>query len=308
MTKDDDKRDAIAIIKTVAGNHAKGHLNQRQVDVITQEILPAMPYSGADVGIIAPYNAQVDAISHAAKEYGTDVATVHKFQGREKDAIIISTVDDILTEFADDPNLLNVAVSRARKHLWVVVSGNDQQRQGNIKDLIDYAEYHNLTVSQSSIRSVFDLLYSQYTKQRIAYLTTKKRISEYDSENLMFSLLADIISTDPFTELQIICHQPVAMLLRDVNLLNEEERRYATHDATHLDFLLFNRITKKPTLAIEVDGFHFHKKGSVQEKRDRMKDHILEFYKIPLLRLSTTGSEERTKITKKLMDLYQYDD
>ncbi len=305
MTKDDGRRDAISIIKTVAGNHAKGHLNQRQVDIITQEVLPSISYSSKDIGIIAPYKDQVGAIAHAVKKDELNIATVHKFQGREKDAIIISTVDDTVTNFSDDPNLLNVAVSRAKKRLWVIVSGNEQKKQGNISDLIDYAEYNNLTITQSTIRSVFDLLYSQYTKQRIAYLNTKKKISEFDSENIMFALLTDIIGNDPFTELQVICHQPVAMLLRDITLLNEEERTYASHYATHLDFLLYNRISKKPVLAIEVDGYRFHKEGTMQSRRDQMKNHIMELYKIPLLRLGTNGSEERRKITDKLMGIYQ---
>ena len=34
-----------------------------------------------------------------------DAATVHKFQGKEKDEIIISTVDDLISDFVDDPYL-----------------------------------------------------------------------------------------------------------------------------------------------------------------------------------------------------------
>ena len=69
---------------------------------------------------------------------------------------------------------------------------------------------------------------------------------------------------------------------------------------THLDFLIYNRISKKPVLAIEVDGFHFHKKGTKQEERDEKKNHILELYGIPLLRFATNGSGEKEKLTAKL--------
>lgn len=34
---------------------------------------------------------------------GIEIATVHKFQGREKDTVIISTVDDEISDFVDDP-------------------------------------------------------------------------------------------------------------------------------------------------------------------------------------------------------------
>ena len=44
------------------------------------------------------------------------------FKEKEKDTIIISTVEDEITDFVDDPYLLNVAVSRAKKKLILVVT------------------------------------------------------------------------------------------------------------------------------------------------------------------------------------------
>ena len=67
-----------------------------------------------------------------------DISTVHKFQGREKDDIIISTVDNEITEFTDNPNMLNVAVSRAKKRLRIVVSDSEKNGRTNIGDLIKY--------------------------------------------------------------------------------------------------------------------------------------------------------------------------
>ena len=96
----------------------------------------------------------------------------------------MTTVDDVITSFSDDPNLLNVAVSRAKSQFYLVVSGNEQPKDCNISDLIAYIEYNNGTVSTSKIHSIFDYLYEQYTDARIAYLKKHKKISEYDSENL----------------------------------------------------------------------------------------------------------------------------
>ncbi len=56
-----------------------------------------------DIGIISPYNAQVDRLRHALRERGIpgmekremekiEVSTVDGFQGREKEVIIISFV------------------------------------------------------------------------------------------------------------------------------------------------------------------------------------------------------------------------
>jgi hypothetical protein len=93
------------------------------------------------------------------------------------------------------------------------------------------------------------------------------------------------------------------MLIKNPELLNEQECRYAMNPATHLDFLIYNRISKKPLLAIEVDGYEYHKKDSVQASRDLLKNHIMQLYEIPLLRFQTNGSGEKEKIVELLDQL-----
>jgi len=44
----------------------------------------------------------------------------------------------------------------------------------------------------------------------------------------------------------------------------------------------------------------YHKPGTLQYERDRMKDHILKIYGILLLRLDTNGSGETAKIMQIL--------
>ncbi|MBP3709724.1 MAG: DUF2726 domain-containing protein [Treponema sp.] len=82
--------------------------------------------------------------------------------------------------------------------------------------------------------------------------------------------------------------------------MTEEEKKYAFNDLTHIDFVIYNTVTKKLILAIEVDGYKYHKYGTKQARRDILKNHIFEVYNIPYLRLSTTGSDERGRIIKKL--------
>lgn len=79
-----------------------------------------------------------------------------------------------------------------------------------------------------------------------------------------------------------------------------QECRYALNPSTHLDFLIYNRIGKKPVLAIEVDGYEYHNEDTVQASRDLCKNHIMELYEIPLLRFKTNGSGEREKIVEML--------
>ena len=300
MTQDRGEEDVISAKRTVMGNHTRGKMNQREVEVITREVLPTLSYPADEIGIIAPYNGQVDALNQAVG--GTiDVATVHKFQGREKEAIIMSTVDDTITEFSDDPNLLNVAISRAKQKFCLVVSGNEQPKDCNISDLLAYIEYNNCTVSDSNIHSIFDLLYDQYATARLEYLKEHKRISEYDSENLTYAMLEQIIEDNiEFSHLGIVCHQPLRQLVRDISILSDEEKAYALHPKTHIDFLLYNRVSKRPVLAIETDGYQHHKSGTAQFVRDDKKNRILATYGIPLLRLSTIGTNEPERVERAL--------
>lgn len=298
MTTDKGEEDVLSVVKTVAGNHERNHYSQRQIDVIKNEIIPKYVSNPEETGIIAPYKNQVEALSKEITDI--DAATVHKFQGKEKENIIISTVDDEISDFADDPYLINVAVSRAKKKLMLVVTGNEQSKERNITDLIDYIQYNNFEVAESKIYSIFDYLYKQYTEERIAYLKKHKKISEYDSENLMYSLIEEIIADNKYSSLDVVCHFPLNMLIKNPKLLNEQECQYAMNSATHLDFLIYNRIGKKPVLAIEVDGYEYHKEDTVQASRDFLKNHIMELYEIPLLRFKTNGSGEREKIVEML--------
>lgn len=301
MTTDKGEEDVLSVVKTVVGNHARNHYSQRQIDVIKKEIIPKYSLDPEETGIIAPYKNQVDALSKEIKDI--DATTVHKFQGKEKDNIIISTVDDEISDFADDPYLINVAVSRAKKKLMLVVTGNEQTKEHNITDLIDYIQYNNFEVTESRIYSVFDYLYKQYTEERKAYLQKHKKVSKYDSENLMYSLIEEIIADNKYSNLDIVCHFPLNMLIKNTELLNEQEYHYAMNPGTHLDFLIYNRISKKPVLAIEVDGYEYHKEDTKQASRDLLKNQILELYEIPLLRFRTNGSGEREKITDMLEKL-----
>lgn len=304
MTKDNGEEDVLSAKLTVVGHHCRDHVNQREIDVITTEVLPVLSYPNDEVGIIAPYKKQVSALVEEVGEE-IEVATVHKFQGREKDAIVMSVVDDEISPFADNANLLNVAISRAKQQFCLVVSGNEIAKDTNIADLLEYIKYNNCSVTYSNIRSIFDLLYSQYTEARIAYLKNHKRISEYDSENLAYAMLERMIAeNEDFSHIGILCHYPLSQLLSDVSLLSAEDREYALHPQTHIDLLLYNRVSKQAILAIEVDGYEFHKAGTHQSERDEKKNRILNRYGVSLLRLSTTGSNEQQRV-KEFLSLQQ---
>ena len=301
MKKSEAEFAPIRVVKTVKGNHARGTVNFRQVETITHEILPALEEQFTDIGIIAPYNGQVNALHASLQATGRSyvAATVHKFQGREDDAIVLSTVDNQVQEFTDDPHLLNVAVSRAKKQFTLVVSA-DEQPDSNIRDLIDYIEYYQGKSEQSEISSIFDLLYEDYTQELLNFYKTHKRVSEYDSENLTYWAIYDTIKEQGYTHLGILMHYPLRHLITTTSNLTPEQRAYASRSWTHVDFLVYDTVTHKAKLAIEVDGTQYHKSGSDQGRRDLMKDSVLSAIGLPLLRLSTAGSMEKEQIAKAL--------
>lgn len=301
MTEDLEEPDVLTMYRTAPGNHARGHLNQRQIDVIRQEVLPSLERQGyGSIGIITPYRDQVAAIQTQLGK-GLEVATVHKFQGREKDAIVLTSVDNVITDFVDDPRMLNVAVSRAVKSLTVVTSQDPQNDRTNYGDLARYIEYNNCAVIESAVYSVFDLLYQGYAEQRRAFLKKHGRVSEYDSENLAYAVIQDILQKAVFSFVDCAAHVSLVNLVKDYSMLTEEETVYARNPLTHVDFLLFRRMDKSPLLAIEVDGAAFHSEGSIQAGRDEKKNRIFERCGIPLLRLRTDGSGEKEGMEQALL-------
>ena len=300
---DGEQENALQLVTTAAGNHERDRMNQRQIDVICTEILPKLNCPKSEIGIIAPYRNQVYQLKKELADPAIEVATVHKFQGREKDVIIFSTVDDTVTEFSDDPNLLNVAISRAKKKFIIVAADQEQPAGSNVGDLIGYIRYNNCDVQHSEISSVFDYLYSQYTESRLEYLKKHKRISEYDSENLMYALIQEELRSRDGKALGVVCHQPLQQLFRDQSKMDAEEQCFVNTGLSHLDFLIYNQISKQPVLAIEVDGFHYHKDGTRQAERDKLKNHILDEYGLPLLRFKTNGSGEKEALAAELDNL-----
>lgn len=287
MTTDNDEKNVLQVVRTAKGNHARGHYNQREIDVIKQEVMPEYVDS-ASVGIITPYRDQANEVNKALDQ---DIAsTVHKYQGRECDTIIMSTVDNEPTEFSDDANLLNVAISRAKTHFCIVTNGNEMPQESNLAQLIAYMQYNNFQVRDSKLHSVFDLLYKQYTAERLAYEAVHPVVSEHLSENIVYELLVKAIAELGMTNTDVLCHYPLSRLIGDWNLLTDEEQSFAESPFSHVDFLIYNSLTKQPLQTIEVDGWQFHKNSDVQQYRDTLKDQLLTKFGLCPHRISTTDT------------------
>ena len=301
LTKPRSDRQPLMVYRTAPGNHARNRVNQRQIDVITNEVFPNQELNASDnsVGIVTPYRNQAEELQRIFAGTAVKADTADKFQGQERSVMIFSTVDNEIGEFASDPNRLNVAVSRAVDQFIVVTDGNDNDTTSPIHDLIGYIQYHNHEVINSEIHSVFDYLYHNYADAREDAMRKYGRVSEVDSENLMYAVIRDVLSKSDYSKYDVVMHIPLRMILSDLTRLNTRELSFATNHLTHVDFLIFSRLTHQPILVVEVDGFAYHN-NEKQRERDQVKNAILEKYHIPILRLSTIGSGEKQKLLSSL--------
>ena len=300
MTKDNGEQ-ALTLIVTAPGNHTRNLTNLRELDSLNK--VGWQDFTEENTGFIAPYNNQID-LSQEHLPSGIIKATTHKFQGRECDNIIFSTVlDKKLSSqqqlnFVDDPNLINVAVSRA-KNRFMLVTGNDVFTKNNqsIAALIRYINYYadNDHIYQSPVISAFDLLYQDYDKSLEALNSRlRKHDSKYKSERIIAQLLRDILKESTYQTM--IYHQQVLLeqlVSKNNNSFTELELEYMHHKAS-CDFVLYFKTGKYPIAVIEVDGDD-HSKPE-QRKRDQLKNAILDKAGVPLLRLKTIESQIEEKI------------
>lgn len=97
------------------------------------------------VAVITPYSAQVDRLRARLAEAhpGLEVGTVDGFQGREKEAVVISLVrsnERGEVGFLADDRRTNVAVTRARRHLAVIGDSSTAGRHPFLARLFGYLE------------------------------------------------------------------------------------------------------------------------------------------------------------------------
>jgi AAA domain-containing protein/uncharacterized protein DUF2726 len=302
------------VVPTVEGNHMRQHReggrsNQRELDVIVQEVIPQYcpDFAEADIGVTSAYRNQASKAADVLDQAEAD--TIHRFQGRQKQVVIFSTVLDETWRgrtgqpFVDDPQMINVAVSRAIKRFILVTNYDMMPTSRHIWDLVGYIRYHNPgeDVMGSTVISVFDLLYRAYS-QRLQPLAARLRKElKYPSEDIIWTVLLEILAEERYAHMTVSPQVLLQSLLPDLGRLTAAQRAYVQHRAS-VDFVVYNRVTNQPLLAIEVDGFAFHENNPDQRARDALKDEILGANQMPLLRLSTTSSREQQRIRQALDD------
>ena len=103
------------------------YINEQEARFVVSllaEITNCCKVYAQDIGIISFYKPQAELISRLLKEAKLDAfaATVDSFQGAENQIIIVSTTRTQSTEFLEEPRRVNVALTRAKRHLIIVAN------------------------------------------------------------------------------------------------------------------------------------------------------------------------------------------
>lgn len=310
----------LMLLETSEGNHMKFDydykiFNQREIDSFFSDDFKNNCSSilrMQKIGFVTPFRRQVEKTNTTIKKYGLNYLTdtIHKFQGRECEAIIFSTVLDNKGskrnyDFVEQNELVNVAVSRAER-LFILNCSVDKfsERNGSIASLIRYIKYYSdySLEHKSNVNSIFDLLtkdfQQQLEKRKKSYIRNHSR---YDSENLMMDLIHNVLKEEKYKSLTCTTEYIVKKLVNSFEILDEDEYKYVMNGA-RLDFVFYYKTGNEPIAAIEVDGHKYHSKPE-QLIKDNRKDSILKKLNIKLKRFSTNGSEEEKNLRDFLDEL-----
>ena len=127
--------------------------NPQEADLVLKKVqlLIDSGLNAQDIAVIAPYAAQVRLLRDRFEGTGLEIDTVDGFQGREKEAVVISLVRSNNRNeigFLADRRRMNVALTRARRKLVVIGDSATLGIDEFYRDFFAYVEsvggYHTI--------------------------------------------------------------------------------------------------------------------------------------------------------------------
>ncbi|KAG5839939.1 hypothetical protein ANANG_G00210620 [Anguilla anguilla] len=136
---------------------SKGNQGEADIVALHIEALTEAGVKARDIAVIAPYNLQVDLLRQllSQKHPELEIRSVDGFQGREKEAVVLSLVRSNRkgeVGFLAEDRRLNVAVTRARRHLAVVCDTQTIRQHAFLKTLLDHM------TERGEVRTAFQYL------------------------------------------------------------------------------------------------------------------------------------------------------
>ncbi|EQC27044.1 hypothetical protein SDRG_15158 [Saprolegnia diclina VS20] len=123
---------------------SKGIVNPVEASAVLQ-VVRALQQAGAiDIGVLSPFRSQVHYLQTHHHGPPVEISTIDKYQGRDKDAIIVSFVRSNATptvgELLLDWRRINVALTRAKKKLVLVGSPSTLAGSPVLRSLLELVQ------------------------------------------------------------------------------------------------------------------------------------------------------------------------
>lgn len=288
------------------GYYEYNHQNKLQAEMIKKI---ACRNKISDFVVITQYKNQVNTIKKELNDICDNVNTVHKFQGRENDIVFFSTVKDNInmtnedymrSDFLNNANLMNVAFSRAKKQLHVLVSWNLLKKGNLINDFIRYAyHYYPESISISEFKnnnpSILEILNENYDEfLKIKGFVEDSKNMKHDTEILAKKWIQETIDEHFKNECSLshdVCLYNIVNIKKYENDI--DDKKFIMNNWTRCDFVIYSNIDKKVELVIEIDGkYHLN---PIQKNRDLRKDRILNESKIKVYRITVIEGKKYMK-------------
>jgi very-short-patch-repair endonuclease len=198
------------VVRPAAGGAVNGDEAQAVLREIERLVL-RQGYKGS-IGVVSPFRAQANRIREMALQHEVLATrlpalefladTVHRFQGDERDVMIFSPVvstgvsDGALIFLRNNPNLFNVAITRARSAL-IVVGDRQAALESRVDYLARFAEYvGNLGTRIAEVEHTTKKLGPEYPK-----VARPELVSDWEKV-LYRALYAEGIRTIPQYEVE----------------------------------------------------------------------------------------------------------
>ncbi|XP_072193027.1 DNA-binding protein SMUBP-2 [Excalfactoria chinensis] len=141
----------------VEDEQSKGNPGEVQLAGLHIQALVDAGVKAQDIAVIAPYNLQVDMLrEHLCHKYPElEIKSVDGFQGREKEAVILSFVRSNRkgeVGFLAEDRRINVAVTRARRHVAIICDSRTVGSQAFLGRLLEHFRQHG------QVRTAFEYL------------------------------------------------------------------------------------------------------------------------------------------------------
>jgi len=137
-------------LEETVGDDEASKSNVGEADLVVKIVTALRDAGVADtaIAVVTPYNAQVQLLrSRLDTTNGLEIGSVDGLQGREKEAVVLSLVrsnEAGQVGFLAEVRRLNVALTRARRHLTVIGDSSTLAHDRELRSLVDHLQQNAL--------------------------------------------------------------------------------------------------------------------------------------------------------------------